>query len=73
MPGGRMEEQYPILPVPCRVCGSTEYKFAGYQWLPITIILKMGATPHLVDPERPDEAAVKLYTCVGCGNSLVEL
>ncbi len=70
-PGRSMEE--PHLTAVCRVCGQQEFKYVGLQWLPISMIIKMGGTPRSVDPEKPDRAAVKLFICQRCGNSYIEV
>ena len=68
-----MEDQRRTPAAVCRVCGHQEFKYAGLQWLPIKLIIKMGGTPRSVDPDKPDKAAVKLYICLECGNSYIEL
>ena len=62
-----------VAQVRCRVCGHDNFKFVGYQWLPITTILRLGGTPIFVDPAKPDMGAVELYTCLWCGNSYVKV
>ncbi len=57
----------------CRVCGHNNFKFVGYQWLPISTIVRLGGTPVFVDPARPDKGAVELYSCLWCGNSYVKV
>ena len=71
--GRIMEEKHPTLAVVCRVCGHNEFRYAGLHWMRIVTILKMGGTPHLIDPERPDHAAVKFYVCTHCHNGFIDL
>jgi hypothetical protein len=68
-----MEEKQPTLAVVCRVCGHKEFRYVGLHWLRIATILRMGGTPHLIDPERPDYAAVKFYVCKRCHNGFIDL
>jgi DNA-directed RNA polymerase subunit M/transcription elongation factor TFIIS len=68
-----MEEQQPTVAAVCRVCGHKEFHFAGLRWLRISTILRMGGTPHLIDPQKPDYAAVKFYVCARCRNGFIDL
>jgi hypothetical protein len=68
-----MEEQRPTLTTVCRVCGHNEFRFVGLHWLRIATILRMGGTPHLVDPNKPEYAAVKFYVCGRCRNGYIDI
>ena len=74
MPVSIMEDEKCTAPgVRCRVCGHDDFRFVGYQWLPVTTILRLGGTPSFIDPEKPDMGAVELFVCMWCGNSLIKL
>jgi DNA-directed RNA polymerase subunit M/transcription elongation factor TFIIS len=71
--GRVMQEPTPTLTTVCRVCGHNEFRYVGLYWLRIATILKLGGTPHLVDPEQPDQAAVKFYVCTRCRNGFIDV
>jgi hypothetical protein len=67
-----MEEPCPILEAVCTACGHNQFRFVGFQWMRISTIMRMGGTPHLVDPEKPEQAAVRFYVCIRCKNGHIE-
>lgn len=56
----------------CPNCQCEHLDYAGLQWYPLRVFEILGWFPTVHDSQRPDEGALRMYTCQYCETSFVE-
>ncbi|PJF45164.1 MAG: hypothetical protein CUN55_00210 [Phototrophicales bacterium] len=56
----------------CPSCASQETIFGGLQWFPLRVFEAQRLVPTVQNADRPDEGALRMFTCEHCHTSFIE-